>query len=109
MLRCRASFGSGMGTAAQPLLIAAWFAVDDGCGAGEGGLWRDRWWERRAEIGLEALHDREAFGAWIEKSMYGRKYMGIDRSTFLIDKDGKIVREWTCFGPFSSTVTSSKL
>ncbi len=36
----------------------------------------------------------EAFGAWIEKSMYGRKYMGIDRSTFLIDKDGKIVREW---------------
>ncbi|NNM76949.1 peroxiredoxin [Sphingomonas sp. ID1715] len=36
----------------------------------------------------------EAFGAWVEKSMYGRKYMGIDRSTFLIDKDGRIVREW---------------
>jgi len=36
----------------------------------------------------------EAFGAWVEKSMYGRKYMGIERSTFLIDKDGKIVREW---------------
>lgn len=36
----------------------------------------------------------EAFGAWIEKSMYGRKYMGIDRSTFLIDSDGKIAREW---------------
>jgi peroxiredoxin Q/BCP len=36
----------------------------------------------------------EAFGAWIEKSMYGRKYMGIDRSTFLIDKDGRIAREW---------------
>lgn len=36
----------------------------------------------------------EAFGAWVEKSMYGKKYMGIDRSTFLIDADGKITREW---------------
>ena len=36
----------------------------------------------------------EAFGAWVEKSMYGRKYMGIDRSTFLIDTEGRIVREW---------------
>jgi peroxiredoxin Q/BCP len=36
----------------------------------------------------------EAFGAWVEKSMYGRKYMGIERSTFLIDKDGRIAREW---------------
>lgn len=36
----------------------------------------------------------EAFGAWVEKSMYGRKYMGIDRSTFLMDRDGKIAREW---------------
>jgi peroxiredoxin Q/BCP len=36
----------------------------------------------------------EAFGAWIEKNMYGRKYMGIERSTFLVDKDGKIAREW---------------
>ena len=32
----------------------------------------------------------EAYGVWKEKSMYGRKYMGIERSTFLIDKDGKI-------------------
>lgn len=36
----------------------------------------------------------EAFGAWVEKSMYGRKYMGIERSTFLVDKDGRIAREW---------------
>jgi thioredoxin-dependent peroxiredoxin len=36
----------------------------------------------------------EAFGAWVEKSMYGRKYMGIDRSTFLIDESGTIIREW---------------
>ena len=36
----------------------------------------------------------EAFGTWIEKSLYGRKYMGIDRATFLIDKDGRIARVW---------------
>ena len=36
----------------------------------------------------------EAFGAWVEKSMYGRKYMGIDRSTFLIDGQGRIAAEW---------------
>lgn len=36
----------------------------------------------------------EAFGVWIEKSMYGRKYMGIDRSTFLFDSAGKLVRSW---------------
>ena len=32
----------------------------------------------------------EAYGVWKEKSMYGRKYMGIERTTFLIGKDGKI-------------------
>ena len=36
----------------------------------------------------------EAFGTWVEKSMYGRKYMGIDRATFLIDSDGTIARIW---------------
>lgn len=36
----------------------------------------------------------EAYGVWTEKSMYGRKYMGIERSTFLIGKDGKIARIW---------------
>ena len=35
-----------------------------------------------------------AFGVWIEKSMYGRKYMGIDRSTFLIDKEGVVRNVW---------------
>ncbi len=34
----------------------------------------------------------EAYGVWVEKSMYGRNYMGIERSTFLIGKDGKIKR-----------------
>lgn len=36
----------------------------------------------------------EGMGAWVEKSMYGKKYMGIDRSTFLVGKDGKVVRAW---------------
>ena len=35
-----------------------------------------------------------AFGVWVEKSLYGRKYMGIDRSTFLFDKAGRLVRAW---------------
>lgn len=36
----------------------------------------------------------EAYGTWVEKSMYGRKYMGIERATFLIGKDGKIAKIW---------------
>ncbi len=36
----------------------------------------------------------EKFEVWKEKSMYGRKYMGIERSTFILDKDGKIEKEW---------------
>jgi peroxiredoxin Q/BCP len=36
----------------------------------------------------------EAFGTWVEKAMYGRKYMGIERATFLIGADGMIARIW---------------
>ncbi len=36
----------------------------------------------------------EAYGTWIEKSLYGRKYMGIDRATFLIDGDGAVREIW---------------
>lgn len=36
----------------------------------------------------------EAFGSWVEKTLYGRQYMGIDRSTFLFGADGRLVREW---------------
>jgi peroxiredoxin Q/BCP len=36
----------------------------------------------------------ERYGVWVEKSMYGRKYMGAERSTFLIDPQGKVVRVW---------------
>lgn len=36
----------------------------------------------------------EACGVWVEKSMYGRTYMGIERSTFLVDADGVVLRIW---------------
>lgn len=36
----------------------------------------------------------EKYGTWVEKSMYGRKYMGMERSTFLIDRDGKVAKAW---------------
>ncbi|MFN3727906.1 MAG: thioredoxin-dependent thiol peroxidase [Allosphingosinicella sp.] len=36
----------------------------------------------------------EAFGTWVEKSMYGRKYMGIERATFLINREGVVERAW---------------
>ena len=36
----------------------------------------------------------EKYGTWVEKSLYGRKYMGIERATFLIDGNGKIAKTW---------------
>ena len=36
----------------------------------------------------------DAFGTWVEKSMYGRKYMGMERATFLIDEGGRVVKAW---------------
>ena len=36
----------------------------------------------------------EAFKVWVEKSMYGRKYMGIERSTFVLDENLNVVKEW---------------
>jgi thioredoxin-dependent peroxiredoxin len=39
-----------------------------------------------------AVADR--YGTWVEKSMYGRKYMGMERSTFLIGADGKVLKAW---------------
>jgi peroxiredoxin Q/BCP len=55
----------------------------------------------RAKYGLSfqlaadtELKAARAYGVWIEKSLYGRKYMGMDRATFLIDRDGVIRRVW---------------
>lgn len=36
----------------------------------------------------------EAFGVWVEKNMYGKKYMGVERSTFLIGKNGTVLKAW---------------
>lgn len=36
----------------------------------------------------------DTYGSWVEKNNYGRKYMGIERSTFLIDESGKIIKIW---------------
>ena len=47
------------------------------------------------ELGSDAESDViERYGAWVEKKLYGREYMGIDRSTWLIDRDGVIRRIW---------------
>lgn len=51
------------------------------------------------DLGLRLAADEDksvaqAYGVWVEKSMYGRKYMGVERSTFLIDKSGKLVGIW---------------
>ncbi|MHA3978436.1 thioredoxin-dependent thiol peroxidase [Halovulum sp. GXIMD14794] len=51
------------------------------------------------ELGIPLLSDEnsdlcERMGVWKEKSMYGKTYFGIERSTFLIDAEGRIVREW---------------
>ena len=50
-------------------------------------------------LGVRLLSDEErkaaeAYGVWVEKSMYGRKYMGVERSTFLVDSSGKVARSW---------------
>jgi len=41
----------------------------------------------------------DAYGAWVEKSMYGKKYMGVQRATFLIDPDGKVARVFPKVSP----------
>lgn len=50
-------------------------------------------------LGIALLSDEdgdicERYGVWVEKSMYGKTHMGIERSTFLIDADGRVAREW---------------
>lgn len=42
----------------------------------------------------EATAMLQAYGVWVEKSMYGRKYMGVERTTVLIDRDGAVAQVW---------------
>jgi peroxiredoxin Q/BCP len=51
------------------------------------------------DLAVRLLADEEksvatAYGVWVEKSMYGKKYMGVERSTFLIDGKGKLAAVW---------------
>lgn len=60
---------------------------------------RHKKFKTKYDLPLRLLADENkeaanAYGVWVEKSMYGRKYMGVERSTFLIDSKGKIVRSW---------------
>ena len=55
-------------------------------------------------LGFTLLSDEdhavaEQFAVWVEKSMYGRKYMGVQRSSFLIDEKGRIERAWPKISP----------
>ena len=55
--------------------------------------------KEKHSINFELVSDEdgkicEQFGVWVEKSMYGRKYMGIERSTFVFDKDLKLIKSW---------------
>jgi len=55
--------------------------------------------KKKHELGIDLASDPEgetieAYGSWVEKNMYGKKYMGIDRSTFLIDGKGKLREVW---------------
>ena len=54
---------------------------------------------KKFDLNFDLLADTEhavceKFGVWVEKSMYGKKYMGAQRATFLIDGDGKIAKVW---------------
>jgi peroxiredoxin Q/BCP len=55
--------------------------------------------QKKFDLNFPLLSDEtgktvEAYGAWVEKSMYGKKYMGIERMTFLVDENGKIAQLW---------------
>lgn len=55
--------------------------------------------KEKYELGVTLVSDEdkatlEAYGVWVEKSMYGRKYMGVERTTLLIDREGRMARIW---------------
>ena len=60
--------------------------------------------DQKYGLGFPLLSDEdhavaEAYGVWVEKSMYGRKYMGIERSAFLVDEKGKLAQVWYKVSP----------
>ena len=60
--------------------------------------------DEKYNLGFPLLSDEDhavadAYGAWGERSMYGKKYMGVVRSAFLVDEDGKVVEAWPRISP----------
>lgn len=60
--------------------------------------------DEKYSLGFTLLSDEdhavaEAFGVWVEKSLYGKKYMGVQRSSFLIDGAGRVKRAWPKISP----------
>ena len=58
-----------------------------------------RKFQRKYDLAVRLAADEDkavalAYGVWVEKSMYGRRYMGVERSTFLVDKSGRVARVW---------------
>ena len=73
-----------------------------------------RKFRRKYDLNFPLLADEghevsEAFGVWKEKSMYGRKFMGIERSTFLIDESGNVERVWRKVSPKGHTAMLAEL
>lgn len=69
--------------------------------------------EEKYSLNFPLLSDEEhvtaeAYGAWGEKSMYGKKYMGIIRSSFLIDEEGKIIDAWYKVKPAETVAKAVK-
>ncbi|MEM1386114.1 MAG: thioredoxin-dependent thiol peroxidase [Pseudomonadota bacterium] len=83
-------------TAAMPAFEAAKATV---LGVSKDSVAKHDKFRAKHELGITLLSDEndavcEAYGVWKEKSMYGKTYMGIERSTFLIDADGKVAEVW---------------
>lgn len=69
-------------------------------GVSPDGITKHEKFKKKHDLTVRLLADEDhsaalAYGVWAEKSMYGKTYMGIVRSTFLIDKEGKIAEVWT--------------
>ncbi len=83
-------------TALMPQFAAAGVAV---LGASKDSVKSHARFTAKYELAVPLVSDPdgtlcEAFGVWVEKSMYGKKYMGIERATFLIDADGRVAQVW---------------
>ncbi len=68
-------------------------------GASRDSVAKHRKFKDKHDLGVTLISDEDGglcsdYGVWVEKSMYGRTYMGIERATFLIDRHGRVKRVW---------------